>query len=44
MMDKDRIAEIKTRFESLSTGKQQRFIRYLEYLESVDNPSAGGRK
>ncbi len=43
-MDNDRIAEIKTRFESLSTGKQQKFIRYLDHLYSVDHPATGGRK
>ena len=43
-MDNDRVKEIKTRFESLSTGKQRKFIRYLDQLYSVDHPSTGGRK
>lgn len=43
-MENDRIAEIKTRFESLSTGKQQKFIRHLDYLLSVDAPQTVGRK
>lgn len=42
-MDRDKEKEIETRFESLDTGRQQKFIRYLDYLDSVDHQKTGGR-
>lgn len=44
-MDDDGIAiEIKKRFDSLTEGKQRRFIRFLEGLQTVDLQRPGGSK